>query len=53
MQVAASKKMRRMSLPNMPKWLPKDFVSEQKCHFAEVDAFQLIEEEGELSEEED
>ncbi|KAI5075697.1 hypothetical protein GOP47_0009773 [Adiantum capillus-veneris] len=44
---------RRHSLPSLPKkqWLPEDFVAAQRLHFAEVDAFELCEEEGDLSDE--
>lgn len=48
-----SGRARRWSLPTMqPKpWLPEGFVAAQRSHFAEVDAFELSEEEGDLSDE--
>ncbi|MCO5562539.1 hypothetical protein L7F22_016166 [Adiantum nelumboides] len=48
-----SRQPRRHSLPSLPKkqHLPEDFVAAQRLHFAEVDAFELCEEEGDLSDE--
>ncbi|MCO5607881.1 hypothetical protein L7F22_062083 [Adiantum nelumboides] len=48
-----SRQSRRHSLPSLPKkeQLPEDFVAAQRLHFAEVDAFELCEEEGDLSDE--
>ncbi|KAH7292715.1 hypothetical protein KP509_29G082300 [Ceratopteris richardii] len=48
-----STRRRRHSLPAIQrkKWLPEEFVSAQRSHFAEVDAFQLCEEEGDPSDE--